>query len=276
MNIELPLDCELTAKAIRTFIKDYMDRIGIKKAVVGLSGGIDSTVTAYLAVEVFGKENLLGLIMPSNANTKLDTEHGLLVAKNLNIRYKVIPIQDMVDAFEKNVGVNEIDKVSRGNIMARCRMILLYFWANLERAVVLGTSDKTELLLGYFTKYGDGGSDIMVNASLYKTQVKKMGAYLGIPQAIIDKPPTAGLWKGQTAEGEIGITYEIIDNILYHLLELRYLPGQVINECGMNPSDVEKVLKMIRNSEHKRHTPIYPKIGYREINWDYRYPVERS
>ena len=276
MKIEIPLDCELTAKAIRAFVKDYVDRIGIKKAVVGLSGGIDSTVTAYLAVEVFGKENLLGIIMPSKENEELDTEHGLLIAKNLGINHKVVSIQELVDSFEKTLAYKDIDKKLRGNIMARCRMIILYFWANLERAVVLGTSDKTELLLGYYTKYGDGGSDIMVNASLYKTQVWKMGAHLGVPQAIIDKPPSAGLWKGQTAENEIGISYEVVDYIMYHLLELRFQPEQIINSRGMKRSDVEKVMKMIRESEHKRQTPRYPKIGSREINWDYRYPVERS
>ena len=276
MRTELPLDCELTAKAIRTFLKDYVDRVGIKKAVVGLSGGIDSTVTAYLTAEVFGKDNLLGIIMPSKANTNLDTDHGLLVAKKLRIRHKIIPIQDMVDAFERNTGTKTIDRISRGNIMARCRMILLYFWANIEKAVVLGTSDKTEILLGYFTKFGDGGSDIMVIPSLYKTQVRKMAEYLGVPPEIIKKAPSAGLWTGQTAEGEIGIKYDDLDFILYHLLEKRYSPEEIITKLGIVRGDVEKVIHMVRNSEHKRQTPRYPKIGPREINWDYRYPVERS
>ena len=276
MRTELPLDCELTAKAIRAFIHSYVDRVGVKKAVIGLSGGIDSAVTAYLAAEVFGKENLLGIIMPSRANTKLDSDHGIIVAKRLGIPYKTIPIEDMVDAFEKNMGVEEVDKVSRGNIMARCRMVVLYFWANMQKAVVLGTSDKTEVLLGYFTKYGDGGSDIMVIPSLYKTQVRKMGEFLGVPQEIIDKAPSAGLWTGQTAEGEIGVKYDDLDWILYHLLEKRYSPEEIISKLGMAKGDVEKVVRMVRNSEHKRQTPRYPKIGTREINWDYRYPVERS
>jgi NAD+ synthase len=276
MKTEIPLDCELTAKAIRTFLKNYVDRVGIKKAVIGLSGGIDSTVTAYLAAEVFGKENLLGIIMPSKANTEMDTNHGVLVAKKLGIRHKIIPIQDMVESFEKNMGTKDIDKIARGNIMARSRMIVLYFWANMEKAVVLGTSDKTEILLGYFTKYGDGGSDIMVIPSLYKTQTKAMGEYLGVPPEIIEKAPSAGLWTGQTAEGEIGIKYDDLDFIMYHLLEKRYSPEEIITKLGMARSDVEKVVRMVRNSEHKRQTPRYPKIGSREINWDYRYPVERS
>lgn len=276
MRTELPLDCEITAKAIRAFLKDYVDRVGIKKAVIGLSGGLDSTVTAYLAVDVFGKENILGIIMPSKANTKMDTDHGLLVAKRLGIPYKIIPIQDMVEAFEKNMGVKDIDKISRGNIMARCRMITLYFWANIQKSVVLGTSDKTELLLGYFTKYGDGGSDLMVIPSLYKTQVRKMAEYLGAPKEIIEKAPSAGLWVGQTAEGEIGVKYDDIDWILYNMLEKRYSPEEIIAKLGMVKSDVEKIVRMVRNSEHKRQMPRYPKIGPREINWDYRYPVERS
>lgn len=276
MRTELPLDCELTAQAIRAFLKSYVERVGIRKAVIGLSGGIDSAVTAYLAVEVFGKENLLGLVMPSKANTQLDTDHGILVAKKLGIPYKVIPIQDMVEAFEKNMGTKQIDKIARGNIMARCRMVALYFWGNHEKAVVLGTSDKTEILLGYFTKYGDGGSDIMVIPSLYKTQVRKMGEFLGVPREILDKAPSAGLWVGQTAEGEIGVKYEDIDTILYHLLEKRFSPEEIIRKVGMVSSDVEKIVKMVKNSEHKRQTARYPKIGPREINWDYRYPVERS
>jgi len=249
------IDCEATCKKIERFIQDYVAQSKTKGVVVGLSGGIDSSVTAAIAVRALGKEKVLGLILP-NANLAQHYEDDArILAKQLGITVKKIPIADFVSAFVHNVDKELADnKLVVGNAMARFRMIINYAYANYNNYLVLGTSNKTEILVGYVTKYGDGGVDFEPCGGLYKTQIRLLAKFLDIPKAIIEKPPSAGLWDGQTDEGELGITYDLLDLILYGF-EHNYEPKAIAEELQIDISLVEKVAAMITKSEHKRHMP---------------------
>jgi NAD+ synthase len=223
------------AEKIENFIKQKT--AGLEGAVLGVSGGIDSTVVAYLAVNALGKEKVYSLIMPYELNQ--NTTDGIELAEKLGIRQELIGIKPIVDAFENTINLE--NKVSKGNLMARARMCLLYAKANEKNRLVLGTSNKTEIMLGYFTKYGDGGVDIEPIGDLYKTEVWELAKYLGVDKKLIDKKPTADLWEGQTDEGEIGATYQEMDKVLRGEIT----KGKVY----------DLVQKKIKNSEHKRRMP---------------------
>ncbi|MDP2766985.1 MAG: NAD+ synthase [Candidatus Methanoperedens sp.] len=243
-----------------TFIKNKVQESGASEAVIGLSGGIDSTLTAYLAVEALGSENVLGLLLPEKSITsEQDIDDALEVAKTLGIEHKVIEISLVLQSFSKII--TDFDKtniVASGNLKARTRMCILYYHANLMHRMVVGTGNKTELLLGYFTKYGDGGVDIEPLGGLYKTQVRGLARYIGIPPKIIDKTPTAGLWKGQTDEGELGVPYDTADRILTMLVDEKKDASAV--KKIFSPDHVDRLVGLLRANEHKRMPPQAPEI----------------
>ncbi|MFA6919342.1 MAG: NAD+ synthase [Patescibacteria group bacterium] len=222
-------------------------KAGQKPVVVGLSGGIDSAIVAFLAVKALGKDNVCGLIMPSNTNSNNDKRLAVEVANLLKILYLVMPIEKIIKSFEKTTKCFK-EKKNFGNLKARIRMSLLYGKANEINGLVLGTGNKTELLVGYFTKYGDGGVDILPIGDLYKTEVRELALFLKIPQEIIDRPPTAGLWAGQTDEAELGINYAELDKILEAIENKKSLRK-------FKKSNIELVKNYLKNSEHKRMMP---------------------
>jgi NAD+ synthase len=231
---------------IQKIVRFLKKNVGNKPVILGLSGGIDSALVAYLAVRALEPKKVHTLIMPSDTNTAQDLRLGKLVAKNLNLKSKIINIKSILDTY-KNI-IKPKDQKIIGNLKARIRMSLLYTKANELNGVVLGTGNKTELSIGYFTKYGDGGVDLLPIGNLYKTQVRELAKELKIPQEIIDRPPTAGLWDGQTDEGEVGITYEVLDQILEAIEKKKSL-------TKFKNDDIKKVKMMIKNSRHKRQLP---------------------
>lgn len=240
---------------IVAFIRHKVAESDASGAVIGLSGGIDSTLTAYLTVEALGSENVMGLLLPEKGLTsERDIDDALEVVKILGIRHEIIEISPVLNSFSKAISYYDKTALSaNGNLKARTRMCILYYHANLLRRMVVGTGNKTELLLGYFTKYGDGGVDIEPLGGLYKTQVRGIARYMGIPSRIIDKTPTAGLWKGQTDEGELGVTYETADRILTMLVDEKKSAAAV--KKVFPPDYVDRLVALMRANEHKRNPP---------------------
>jgi NAD+ synthase len=237
------------------FIHSKVEGTGTKGAVIGLSGGIDSTLTAYLSVEALGAENVLGILMPEKGLTsRQDIDDTMEVVRLLGIEHRVVEISNVLQSFSSVIP--DFDKTARsanGNLKARTRMCILYYHANLMNRMVVGTGNKTELLLGYFTKYGDGGVDIEPIGCLYKTQVRGLARHMGVPERIIDKVPTAGLWQGQTDEGELGVTYEIADKILTMLVDEKQDIFGVKKKYP--PEQVDRLVGLMRANEHKRMPP---------------------
>ena len=251
------LDYEKVIEKIVSFIKRKVEEAGGKGVVIGISGGVDSATAAFLAVKALGKDKVLGLIMPYYENQ--DVEDAKLVCETLGINYKIINIKPIVDAFEKTLDF-EPNKTTKGNVMVRTRMILLYAHANQYNLLVLGTSNKSELLVGYYTKWGDGASDYAPLINLYKTEVWEIAKRLGVPEKIIKKKPTAGLWIGQTDEGELGISYKLLDEILYRVVDLKMPKEKIAEELNIPLEKVEHVENLIKKSEHKRRLPTGPEI----------------
>jgi len=267
----LKIDAEKVTEIIVNFIKEYSDKAGRKKVVLGLSGGVDSSVVAKLATMALGKENVYALFLPDISTPLEDFEHSRLMVKLLEINYKVIDISPIIHSITNICG--EMNEITLGNVKARIRMLLLYQMANEKNALVCGTSNKTELLTGYFTKYGDGATDFMPIGDLYKTQVYQLAKYLEIPEEIIKKPPTAGLWKGQTDEKELGITYDKLDKILYGI-ERRMEKKKIAEIAGVDEKEVERIYEMVCKNEHKRRFAPIPKIGFRTVGIDWRHPLK--
>lgn len=232
-------------------------------AVIALSGGIDSALVATLASRVV---DVHALLLPDKATTMpQDMKDAEALAKDLGIDYEIIEIGDIVQLFYYNrpkIGPEEC-RLAYANVKPRVRMIMNYFAANLDGRVVLGTGNKTELLMGYFTKYGDGGVDILPIADLYKTRVWQMARHAGVPEAIIKKPPSAGLWAGQTDEAEMGATYREIDSILYGVFDLGMSLDEVEKAAGVSDATVKMVMDRVKNSEHKRSMP--PIVGLETV-----------
>lgn len=226
---------------ITSWIKDQVKNSGSRGIVMGLSGGIDSAVVAALCKEAVGKNNLLVLFLPCNSNAR-DLRDTKLVADKLKLKLKLMDLSEVYNNFLKILP--PAGSLAQGNLKPRLRMCALYYFANKLNYLVCGTGNKSELMVGYFTKFGDGGADILPIADLFKRQVRKLAQELKIPQGIIDKPPTAGLWPGQTDEGEMGINYNELDDILNKLCHNK---KQVASS-----SKVSKVKRMHKSSAHKR------------------------
>ncbi|HDD44302.1 MAG TPA: NAD+ synthase [Candidatus Desulfofervidus auxilii] len=251
------INYDTVIKKIVNFIRRKIKESKVKGVILGISGGVDSATTACLAVKALGKEKVFGLIMPYYKNQEI--KDAILVCNNLGIKYKIINIKNIVNEFEKTLDF-KIDKITKGNLMVRSRMVILYGIANAKNYLVLGTSNKTEFLVGYFTKWGDGASDIAPLLSLYKTEVRKIAKILEVPEKIISKKPSAGLWKGQTDEDELGIEYDLLDKILYRLIDLKMKRENVAKELGITLNRVLYVENLVKRSKHKRKLPAFPKI----------------
>jgi len=236
---------------ITSFIRDCVEKSNSKGVVLGLSGGVDSAVVAFLCVKALGKERVLANIMPEEGVTpKEDVEDALLVAKILGIEYNLIEISPIVSLFLNIIGKDRINKNSLINLKPRIRMAINYFFANALQRLVVGTGNKSEIMIGYFTKYGDGGVDLQPIGDLYKTEIFEFARYLGVPERIVKKRPTAGLYIGQTDEDEIGMSYAELDEILKKI------------ELGIfeNEERFKRVLELVRASEHKRAMPPIPRV----------------
>jgi NAD+ synthase len=267
----LAVNPALVAKILANFIREELSKFGFKKGILGLSGGVDSSVCAYLAVKALGRKNVLALIMPYRESPKQDEKDAREVAGLLRIRSKVIDISPMVDAYFARFPISQ--RLLMGNKMARERMSILYDFSAREKSLILGTSNKTEILIGYGTIHGDMASAINPLGDLYKTQIRELGKHLGVPERIVRKVPTAGLWPGQTDEGEIGLTYNELDAILYRLVDLRMSRRDVI-ASGFEEAKVERIISLIKASEFKRKLPPIAKLSTRTVGHDFLYPYD--
>ncbi|MBC8312616.1 MAG: NAD+ synthase [Candidatus Cloacimonetes bacterium] len=234
------------------FIKKYVHNAGFKKGIIGLSGGLDSSVAAYLTVEALGRENLIGVLMPYKTSQSL--EDGKLIAEKLGIKYYIREISQMVDLyFEKYE--SDANKLRRGNRMARERMCILYDISAKENALVIGTGNRTELYLGYVTQFGDSACAIEPLGHLYKTEVWKLAKFLNLPSEIINKTPSADLWDGQTDEDELGIKYEIADEILCYILDEKLADEKIVKK-GFSKEDINHINKLMKKNKFKRRMPL--------------------
>ena len=247
------------ADVIKSFISFRVNEAKAKGVVIGLSGGLDSAVTTKMCVEALGKEKVFCFLLPANTTPKEDTEDALEFAKSLGVKYRIINISGIVKKIASTIH-NKMKKKEMGNIHARTRMIVLYYFANKNNYLVVGSGNKTELLMGYFTKYGDGACDIMPLGDLYKTQVRELAKHLKIPEKIINKTPRAGLWKGQTDESELGIKYEILDQILYGM-EKGLKNNEIVKSVGVEISEVKRIKNIVNSTKHKRKMPEIARIG---------------
>ena len=255
-------------KAINEFIRQKVEESSATGVVIGLSGGIDSAVTAKLCCDAIGADKVLCLFLPTKLTPKQDSKDVEELCKRFGMDLEVVPIDVVVEAFAKLLP-DASDRRLKGNLMARCRMAVLMHHAKLMDRIVMGTSNKSELLVGYFTKFGDGGADFMPIGDLYKMQVRQLGELIGVPERIIAKVPTAGLWKGQTDEGELGLSYEDLDEILYGF-ELNLPEEEIAKRTGLDLAKIDRVWRMHRESVHKRKMPLIPKLGVRTVGLDWR------
>ena len=239
------------------FLRENFKKAGFSKAVLGLSGGIDSALVAYLLRDALGKENVLAIMMPYKSSNPDSLNHAKLVVEDLKINAKSIEITDMIDAYFKNE--KEASSLRMGNKMARERMSILFDYSSKENALVVGTSNKTEIYLGYSTQFGDSACALNPIGDLYKTNVWELSRYLNIPKELIEKKPSADLWEGQTDEQEMGLTYKEADQVLYRMLEENKTVEEILNE-GFDKSLVENIVKRMNRSEYKRRMPLIAKI----------------
>ncbi len=259
------LDRTKTARSIERFIAGYVKSARAEGGVVmGLSGGLDSAVVVALCTRALGAGRVLGLILPGASTPNEDVEDAAAHARKLGIEHQTINIEPIVERYMQVLsdGANN-DKVARGNLTARVRMSVLYYHTYIDgsrKRLVVGTSDKSEISIGYFTKFGDGGADITPIADLYKTQVRELGRYLKVPDAILQKKSSPRLWANHTAEDEIGISYESIDPILYMLMDRKKTAKETAAELGVPVDRVKRVQEMIAKSAHKRAMPAAPKL----------------
>ena len=236
-------------ETIEKFLSEQIEKNHVKGIVLGLSGGVDSAVLAYLCKRKL-KEKTLAIIMPDTSITpKIETEDGLKIIALTGIEYKLIDIKPIVNEYTMYLEPNE---KSRGNLRARVRTNILYYYANIKNYLVLGSSDKSEYQVGYFTKFGDGAADLTPIISLYKLQVREIAKYLGVPENIISKKSSPHLWKEHEAEEELGVSYEEIDSILYCLSDKKLSVEETSSITQIEKSIVEKIYELNINSEHKR------------------------
>ncbi len=266
--VDLTINTDVARQILTGFIRSEVTRVGYTRAVVGLSGGIDSALSCVLAVEALGAENVLAVRMPYRTSNPDSLSHAGLLIEQLQIPSKTIEITDMVEPLFKLDP--EMTKLRRGNIMARERMIVLYDQSEVFKGLVIGTSNKTEILLGYSTQFGDAASAMNPLGDLYKTQIRQLSRAMNIPAPIVDKAPSADLWDGQTDEGELGFTYEQADKLLYLLVDHRYSPQECV-EAGFDEKFVDLVIKRIRRNQFKRMQPPIAKVSNRTVGYDFLY-----
>jgi NAD+ synthase len=265
---KLSINTDLARTVLKTFLRDEIRKVGIEHAVIGLSGGIDSALSCFLVAQAIGPHNVFAIRMPYKTSSQDSLDHAQLVIDALGVHSETVEITDMADPLiKRSPGITDKRK---GNIMARARMIVLYDRSAHYSGLVIGTSNKTELLLGYGTLYGDMASAVNPIGDLYKTQVRQLAHALGMPAAIVDKAPSADLWKGQTDEDEMGLTYAEVDQLLYLLVDERYTPDEAA-EAGFDRLYVDRVWRLARTMHFKRRGAIIAKLSKRTIGIDFNY-----
>lgn len=264
----LDIDCALVKRTLVGFIREELGKFGFTRAVLGMSGGIDSTVSTYLAAEALGPENVTGIIMPYRTSDPASRADAELAAAQAGVNTLIVDISPMVDAYFERFP--DASKERRGNKMARERMSILYDHSVALHAMVVGTSNKTEILLGYTTLWGDMASAVNPLGDLYKCQVRVLAKHLGVPSRILNKPPSADLWTGQTDEGELGFTYDDADRVLYELIDRRRNCASLVAQ-GFPQQLVERIYRMVRDSQYKRRMPVIAKLSHRSVDRDFRY-----
>lgn len=258
--INLPdFDANIFIENVCDFIKETVQKAHCTGVVLGLSGGIDSAVVAYLAVRALGSSNVRGYILPTKTTSKQDLDDAKLVQEKLEIDGEMVSIDELHENIINQLSnENQPDTnmtLASSNIKPRLRMTILYYYATVYKSLVIGTGNKTELNVGYFTKYGDGGVDLLPIGDLYKEEVMKVAKELGVPEQIIEKPPTAGLLPDQTDEKELGMTYPVLDRLLYLYLDENNDENEISKKLGLEVSEVERIITLNNNSQHKRNTP---------------------
>ena len=254
---KLDLNLKEVHSELVEFLRESFKKAGFSKAVLGLSGGIDSALVAYLLRDALGKENVLAIMMPYKSSNPDSLNHAKLVVEDLKINAKTIEITDMIDAYFKNE--KDASSLRMGNKMARERMSILFDYSSKENALVVGTSNKTEIYLGYSTQFGDSACALNPIGDLYKTNIWDLSRYLKIPNELIEKKPSADLWEGQTDEQEMGLTYKEADQVLYRMLEENKKVEEVLTE-GFNKDLVDNIVRRMNRSEYKRRMPLIAKI----------------
>jgi NAD+ synthase len=268
MKTDLTINTELAEKILTGFIHTELHRVGIPRAVLGLSGGIDSALSLYLSARALGPENVLAVRMPYKTSAADTLSDAQTMIDDLGVQSLTVEITDMVDPLIQRY--EDMDRMRAGNIMARMRMIVLYDQSAAFKGLVMGTSNKTELLLGYSTIFGDSAAALQPIGDLYKTQVRQLSKALGVPDSVIDKAPSADLWQGQTDEDDLGFTYAEVDRLLYLLVDQRYRPEDCVAE-GFDLKFVEQVVERVRRNHFKRVMPPVAKLSQRTIGYDFLY-----
>jgi NAD+ synthase len=260
-------------RKIKRFIKDFVEKTGMEGVVLGVSGGVDSCTNAAIASLAIGGQRVLGLVLPEEeTHNPTDLKHAKLVAEKFGFHLETVDITSTLKECYHTIPIyDSADRISKGNIKARTRMTYIYYYANRLRRIVCGCSDKSETMIGYFTKWGDVAADISPLMDLYKTQVRMLALHIGIPPEVADKPSTPSLWPGQTAEREIGVKYEILDLILYGLEHFMKV-DDIAEQLNLPLELLEDVKMLWLNSEHKRRMPLTVKLGYRTVGFDFRLP----
>lgn len=254
------MDYDKVVEKIDSFLNRKLEEAGAEGFVIGISGGIDSAVVATLAVDAVGSENVYAWVMPGDPSDEQNMHDAKELAENLGITLREVNIENTVQSFNDKVPF-ESDELVEGNVRARVRMIYEYMDANQNNLMVLGSGNKTESLLGYFTKYGDGAVDLAPIGDLYKTEVRELAEHLGVDRKFIEKKPTAGLWEDQTDEDELGATYDTIDEIMERLIERNQMVSEVVEKTGIERKKVEKFEKLHQSTGHKRTKLPYPEIN---------------
>jgi NAD+ synthase len=269
----LDMDFLTVEKRVCRFIKEYVEKAGAQGIVLGLSGGVDSATAAALSSKAIGGKNVLALILPEKETFKRkDIDDAKKIADQFQLQTQTIDMTDVLKSFYQGIPAFDlVDRLCKGNIKARTRMIFLYYYANKQNRIVCGTSDKSETMIGYFTKWGDAAADIAPIIDLYKLQVRKLACHLGIPEKLALKPSTPALWPNQLAESELEINYETLDLILYGL-ERFMKSKEIANQLNLELTIVDKIKKRWISNEHKRRMPLPPKLGFRTVGNDFRLP----
>lgn len=268
MNVDLSIHPRLARQILTGFIRSEITRAGFTRAVIGLSGGIDSALSCALAAEALGAANVLAVRMPYRTSSPDSLADAQAVADQLGVTMETIEITDMVEPLIRRDP--KISRVRQGNLMARARMIVLYDQSEVFKGLVVGTSNKTEILLGYTTLWGDMASALNPLGDLYKTQLRQLAREMKLPASVLDKPASADLWPGQTDESDLGLTYERVDQLLYLLFDRRFTPQDCV-EAGFESGFVEDIMKRVRRSQFKRVLPLIAKLSNRTIGYDFLY-----